>query len=258
MRRPNLKSKPINVLITEDEIPASNLIGSYVEKIPELNLLEYAYSGRKTLEHLRNEKIDLLILDVNLPDMNGLKVLDELERLNLPKPQTIITTSHNEYALHGFELGVCDYLPKPFSFERFQKAAQRAIVKIRESRSFANETGNLHFRFKGDQVIMPYKQIIYLASQGKSTNIFTATGSYSPSVLLKDIYEQLPKDLFYRLHKQYIVNLKFISHIRYDAGGRYLAYVKNEQKDILPVGVIFAAGLRERLNLNKPAEIPHV
>ncbi|MFZ5629533.1 MAG: LytR/AlgR family response regulator transcription factor [Spirochaetota bacterium] len=246
-----MKNKPVNVLICEDEIPASNLIGDYVERIPDLNLVDFAYSGRKTLEKLQKEKIDLLFLDINLPDMTGISILEELGNLPIARPQVIVTTSYNEYALKGFEFGVCDYLPKPFSFERFETAVSRAVLKIREARAYALETGNLTFRQKGDQVILPYKQIYFLASQGKTTRIVAKKGDYHPSMLLKDLYAELPSEMFLRVHKQFVVNLKFVSHIRYDAGGRYLAYVKNDAADILPVGVAFAADLKERLHLKR-------
>jgi len=246
-----LSEKRTNILIIEDETPASALLDGYVGKIESLHLVACAYSGKKGLEYLKSEKIDILLLDINLPDMTGIEILDELSNLGIKLPQIIFTTSHGEYALRGFELGVVDFLPKPFSFDRFKVAVERANRKISESRAYANETGALNFRAQGNQVILPYKSIHYLTSKGKSTEIHTKKQVYLPACLLKDLHALLPQEQFIRIHKQHVVNVKFVAHIRYDAGGRYLAFIKNDARDVLSVGVAFAQALKKRLNLKK-------
>src|SRR5215217_4602663 len=108
----------INCLIVDDELLARRLLADYVSKIPELNLVAACASAMEAQSQLQKQRIDLLFLDIQMPDVTGLSFLRSLQN----RPVTILTTAYTEYALQGYELFVLDYLLKPISFERFFQA----------------------------------------------------------------------------------------------------------------------------------------
>ena len=113
--------KQIHCIIAEDEQPAQRVLESYIARIPELMLLQTFGNALETMRFLQDHSVDLIFLDIHLPEMSGLEFLETLE----VKPAVIITTAYGQYALDGFERGVVDYLLKPYSFQRFCKAINR-------------------------------------------------------------------------------------------------------------------------------------
>ena len=113
-------------LIVEDEPLARHLITQYVEKIPSLELVKACANPLEAIEILRGTHIDILFLDVQMPEITGITLLKVLQK----KPYIILTTAYSEYALEGYELEVSDYLLKPITFERFLKAVERATQRL--------------------------------------------------------------------------------------------------------------------------------
>src|SRR3954464_7749261 len=126
----------INCIIVEDEPLALKRTTEYVNKIPYLNLLRSFDNGFEAIGFLKKQPVDLLFLDIQMDELTGIQILESLEK----KPQVIITTAYNEYALKGYELNVTDYLLKPFSIERFIQAVEKVFFQLnkplREDREF--------------------------------------------------------------------------------------------------------------------------
>src|SRR6187402_1735194 len=116
----------LKCLVVDDEAPARKLLSDYVSKISWLELAGSCESGLEARELLHQKQIDILLLDIQMPDLTGIELLKDLEQ----KPLTIFVTAYQEYALKGFELDVIDYLLKPVSFERFKKAIDKSIEYI--------------------------------------------------------------------------------------------------------------------------------
>ena len=116
----------LNCVIVEDEPLARNLLTEYVRKVPSLNLIEACSSPIMALEVLRNNAIDVLFLDVQMPELTGISLLKVLQK----RPLVILTTAYSEYALQGYELDVVDYLLKPITFERFLRAVDKVTLRL--------------------------------------------------------------------------------------------------------------------------------
>ncbi len=237
----------IPVCIAEDEHPARDLLTEYIIMRPELKLTGIARNGEEALQKLCEGRYGLLFLDIHLPILNGIEVLEQLPEC----PYTIFTTAYDEYAIKAFEIGAVDYLLKPFSKERFDKAVDRALTVIRNNEPHfrsPQELG-LSFKEKGNHYLVAYKDIIYLSSHGRHTIVHTEGKCFETAQQLKDITQRLPANHFFRIHKQFIVNLPYVSHLQYHIGGQYLVYLKDEEKTTLPVGRLFAPPLKEKLGI---------
>ncbi|MFI5186768.1 MAG: LytR/AlgR family response regulator transcription factor [Chitinophagales bacterium] len=202
----------INCLLIDDEPLALNLLEDYVSKIPYLKLAGKFDEPLKALSFLESQKIDLLFLDIKMPDISGVDFFKSLPY----KPQVIFTTAHTEFAIEGFELKAMDYLLKPVSFEKFITACNRVkdyldTKKLKNPKErdyfFINVTHKLHKIFYGD--------ILYLEGFKDYTKIYL-TGSSSPLLVLHNLKyfeEQLQKNEFIRIHRSYIVPIRMLNTI---------------------------------------------
>lgn len=239
----------ISVFIAEDEQPARDLLLDYIFKRSELKLEGWSKSGQETYEKLCEKEFDLLFLDINMPKMSGIEILEKVEN----PPYTIFTTAYNQYAIKAFELGAIDYLLKPFSEERFNSAIDKALSIIRSNGPYPANSGTitklgLSFKENENHYIIAFQDIIYISAHGRHSLIHTGIRVYETALSLKDIIQKLPDDLFVRIHKQYIVNIKYISHMQYLLGGQYLAYLKDTSKTTLTVGRAYAPLLKGKIS----------
>ena len=240
-----MSSEKLITFIVEDELPARELMVDYVLSRPELELNGMARDGQEAIEKLKDREIDLLFLDIQLPDCNGVEILEQAPRVH----HVVFTTAHDSHAIRAFEVGAVDYLLKPISQERFQQAVDR-VIALRDRRQFFRPSHlGLSIKEGENHYLLPYQEIIYLSSNRKHTILHTIRKDHESARLLKEFEESLPDELFLRIHKQHIVNLSFISHVQHLIGGRYEAYLKDEDETTLPVGRQFADGLKQRLNM---------
>lgn len=210
----------IKCIIIEDEPLAREILEGYIREIPLLQLVDTAKNGEEALKKLRENNVDLIFLDVNLPKILGTDVYKSLAK----KPNVIFTTAYPEYAVEGFELEAVDYLLKPFSFERFENA----IRKVEKSLNVASNDAFLLVKEDKKLYRIPYDEILYIESLGDYARIITANQTRLSSDTLKSLSEKLPASKFRRVHKSYIVSIKAISYME----GNQL--VLNQQK--IPVG----------------------
>jgi len=200
--------------LIDDEPLALNLLADYVSKIPYLNLVGKFDEPLKALSFLQSEKVDLLFLDIKMPDISGVDFFKSLPY----RPEVIFTTAHTEFAIEGFELKAIDYLLKPISFEKFVSACNR-VKDYLESKNgkgqrekardyfFINVTHKLHKIF--------YSDILYLEGFKDYTKIYLVNASAPLLVLhnLKYFEEQLHKNEFIRIHRSYIVPIRMLNTI---------------------------------------------
>ena len=236
-------SQPAAVFIVEDELPARELLIEFTVARPDLRLAGSARDGAEAEKQLRKTPCDLLFLDIELPGLSGLELLERLEDL----PPVIFTTAHAQHAVRAFEIGAADYLLKPFTQERFNQAVDRAL---QSRQGPIRQPGALGLPVKSgdDHFLVPYERILYLASHGKRSTIHTEERDYEAARLLGDLETRLPAE-FTRIHKQYIVNLRYVERMQYFIGGRYTAYLRDRDETALPVGKSFAAAVRQKLGL---------
>jgi two-component system, LytTR family, response regulator len=204
----------INCVIVEDEPLARNLITDYVNKVPTLNLIEACANPLAAIEVLRNNKIDLLFLDVQMPEITGITLLKSLHA----KPLVILTTAYSEYALEGYELDVVDYLLKPITFERFLRAVDKASQRLDTKQpvitaEIPSSDSSQSFVFVKDGtklVKIRLDEILYVEGLKDYVTIHTLNQKVVSLQRLKALETQLPTDRFIRIHNSFIVSLAAI------------------------------------------------
>lgn len=206
-------------LIVDDERPSLQLLGAYLRKLPHLELVASCEDAMTAMAQLQTQPIDILFCDIQMPEFTGLDLLRMLKQ----SPQVILTTAYRDYAVEGFELEVTDYLLKPFSFERFVQAVNKAIhqltpVQAPPSPSLpANEedAGNYFFartNHKLEQVHLA--DILYVESMREYSNLHTSARRYVLSTSMQKLSEELPQNRFMRIHRSYIISLHHIQSVK--------------------------------------------
>ena len=201
----------INCIALDDEPLALDLIEDNIRKVPFLHLVKKCNNSMEASEVMSKEKIDLIFLDIEMPNISGIGFMKSLAY----KPMVILITAYEKYAIEGFEQDVLDYLLKPVSFERFLKAANKAM----EYFSFVNNTDvakKSKFIFvKADYKILKinFDDILYIEGLKDYIKIYTSGKLVMTLSSMKAIEEKLPKEDFVRVHKSFIVSVPKIESI---------------------------------------------
>ncbi|CAM3948811.1 two component transcriptional regulator, LytTR family [Pedobacter westerhofensis] len=202
-------------LIVDDEPIARDIIQTYCGHLEQLQVAASCGNALEAKQVLQQQKIDILFLDINMPVMDGISFVKTLKN----PPQVIFTTAYKEHAHHAFDLAACDYLLKPFSFDRFIIAVDKAIEKISPlpEKTAANPdriTEDFVFiRTEGKIFKIKYADLLYAEAQGNYTKIITGSQTLSPKMPFTAFEEMLPKNMFLRAHRSFIINKSRISHI---------------------------------------------
>lgn len=196
----------ITTIAIDDEPKAIEVIQHHISKISGITLLEYFYNAKDALTFLKQNPVDLIFLDINMPHLSGLEMLDELQR----KPLIIFTTAYTDYAVDSYNYDAVDYLLKPFEFERFQIAIDKAEKRLEEFRQ------QKHFFFIKDSfknIKLEFDDILFVKGSGNYLDIYTDKKNYSPRMTFSELVEKLPSAQFIRIHQSYIVNIDHIQKI---------------------------------------------
>jgi DNA-binding LytR/AlgR family response regulator len=204
----------MNCIIVDDEPMARKVLEEYIEDVDFLTLVGKAENPVKATALLGNNKVDVMFLDINMPRMSGIDLL----RSALELPLTVMTTAYTEYAIEGFELDVLDYLVKPFSFERFLKAAIKAkeYIELQNKPASAqiNQANNYFFvKCNGKIEKIFYDELIYVEAMLNYVVLHTADKKMIAYLTIKSIAEQLPETMFLKIHKSTIINTSKIKSI---------------------------------------------
>ena len=207
----------LSCLIVEDEPLARSLLTEYVRKVPYLNLVEACSSPLAAIEVLRKNTIDVLFLDIQMPEITGITLLKTLQK----KPLVILTTAYSEYAMESYELDVLDYLLKPITFERFLRAVDKAnqrlsIPQAGQPEKTAPEEAPQPFVFVKDGtklVKIRFDDILYVEGLKDYVTIHTRQQKIVTLQRLKSLEEQLPSNKFIRIHHSFIVAFDAIDSI---------------------------------------------
>jgi two-component system, LytTR family, response regulator len=208
----------LTCIIVDDEPLARNLLTEYVRKIPYLHLVEVCASPLAALEVLRNQPVDLLFLDIQMPEITGLTLLKVLQH----KPLVVLTTAYSEYALESYDLDVVDYLLKPISFDRFlravEKASQRQAAPPPLPEAPVKEPVQPYIFVKDGTKLVKIRvsDILYVEGLKDYVAIHTRQQKIVTLQRLKNLETQLPADQFIRIHHSYIVSLEGIDTVHKD------------------------------------------
>ena len=199
----------IKCIIIEDEPLATKVLADYVSQIPFLELQATFKDAILATDWLRNNKTNLIFLDIHLPKLKGMAFLKTLTN----PPEVIITTAYHQYAVEGFDLNVTDYLLKPFEFERFLVAVNKVkTTKAEKDRSIdGSETKDFIFlNVQKKKVKILFSEIVYIESQREYIKIVTTKKEFISKMATHEIESLLPSHLFKRIHRSFIVSLNKI------------------------------------------------
>lgn len=193
----------LKCIAIDDEPPALELIAAYVDRIPELQLLQTFDDAISGAEFLRNNPVDLLFVDINMPDITGIELVKSLEE----KPIVVFTTAYKKFAYEGFELDALDYLLKPIDFGRFSRAVNKAFEYHQYRKTADNQVSNhLFVRSEYRVIKINLNDIDYIESLEDYIKIYITAGKPVLTLMpLKKVLEKLPADKFKRIHRSYIV-----------------------------------------------------
>ena len=195
-------------LIVDDEQLARKLLEGFVAKIPNLELVGMCKNPLEAMEIMEKEEIDILLLDIQMPELTGTEFIKTMTT----RPEIILTTAYSEYALDSYELEVTDYLLKPFAFERFVKAINKAIeqidLKSKSGEIIHENSTEGYLSVKADHRIykIRFKDIIYIEGLREYVTFNTHRQKVIALESLKKLEEKLPSSSFARIHKSFIVN----------------------------------------------------
>ncbi len=198
----------VSCLVVDDEPVARKGIAGYVEQTPFLNLAGTCKGALEANDFLRKQPIDLLFLDIQMPDLTGTDFMRSLEN----PPAVIFTTAYREYAIEGFELNALDYLVKPISFQQFLKSANKALSHfemLRRPGPSVGQGGKDHFFIKSDGRFIKIKldDVLYFESEKDYVFIYTVQKRYMVLISLKQLEKELPPEKFLRVHRSFVVSL---------------------------------------------------
>lgn len=237
--------KDMNVLIVDDELHARKLLADYVNKVPFLHLVKTCMNVFEAIEVMQQECIDLLILDIQMPSMTGMEFARSLNQ----RPIIIFSTAYSEYALESYELDVADYLLKPIEFPRFlqsvYKAKSRHEAKLSAKETVLVRNPNIE---RDDFIIVKdgakihkidYSDLLYIEGQREYVTFHTIQKNITALYVMKNLEDILPGDRFMRIHKSYIVAVKYIEMIE-----RNMLKISGEK---IPIGGSYKNALLDRL-----------
>jgi len=233
----------IKCLIVDDEPIAREVIQSYCNHLQNLQIAGSCCNALEAKAALQTQKIDILFLDINMPVLDGIAFLKTLKN----QPQVIFTTAYKEYALDAFDLSACDYLLKPFSLERFIVAVDKALERLQllpvlNEENTEIKTENYVFVKVGGKIYKTfYEDLLFAEAQGNYTKVVTIQKMLLPLMTFSSFAELLPKSLFLRVHRSFIINKCRITHLE---GNRIFVHDSE-----IPIGSNYKEGLYRELGL---------
>lgn len=242
-------------VIVDDEKLARTIIKEYLVEFPQIELIGECASGRQAVELINRLKPVIIFLDVQMPGVNGLEVLENLDYC----PFVIFCTAYDSYAIKAFEQNALDYLLKPLYKERFQVAVNRALKRIEEGKEQWEELQKswkaiqlppqfatyLFVQKSGNLVSLAVQDIIHLEAMDDYTLLTTLTDQYVSTTNLGKLEEKLNPQFFLRIHRSTIINLALLQRIEKQSPGSMLVWMANGRS--FPVGRTYQQAIRSKI-----------
>lgn len=229
----------IKTIIIDDEFPARKMLSDYVSKVPNLELVGMYADAVEALNALQTLSVDLIFLDIQMPEISGLDFIKSLTT----KPMIIFTTAFSDYAIDSYELGAVYYLLKPISFPSFMKAVSKVIglfnmqVKL-EDKTLLEEDGYLMVKADHKLYKINYNDLVYIEGQSEYVTFHLIDKKITAFYSLKNLETELPSSRFVRIHKSYIVSISSIDAIEGNMvviGKEKLSIGKNYKNDLMKI-----------------------
>ena len=225
----------IKYMIVDDETIAHDIIKRYCAMIPDMQLMQDCYDAIEALQYLAGNRVDLIFLDLNMPKLKGFEFLRTLPY----QPKVIVTTAYREFALEGYELNIVDYLLKPFSFERFLMAFNKAFLDtsktapVIQRETSVENTNTIFLRSNNKHIQINPAEILFVEASGNYIKIVLKDEVITIRGNLLSIKELIPNKDFIQVHRSFIVTKKYIKSIE---GNQIFI-----DKYIVPIGKLYRA-----------------
>lgn len=215
----------IKAIAIDDEPIALGVVQSHAMKVPFLALRDTFTNALLAMDYLRKHSVDLLFLDIKMPDISGIEFIHSLSN----KPMVIFTTAYAEHAVESFELDVLDYLLKPFSFPRFLKACNKAQELLALRQQIADAKNYVFIKTGYEQIRILWDELCFVEASGNYLNFVLLDGrSYLSRMTISEAEMLLPKDKFVRIHRSFLVAINKVSRIE-----RHQLHI---EAHVLPIG----------------------
>lgn len=232
-------SQTLNILIVDDEAAARQKIKGYFREGKFNVYLQEARDGKEAVLNIKKHTIDLVLLDIQMPGMNGFEVIRAIGTHQMPP--VVFITAYDQYAIEAFKVKAVDYLLKPFDFDRFKEAFQRAVEQIKMKANFSNlfdqllqkvntpkaylerilvNIGSRHF-------FLSLSEIHYISSDDKYIELHTKEKKYLIRETLSKLEQELDPGKFVRIHRSHLINLDYIQEMHPKSHGDYTVVMKN-------------------------------
>jgi len=228
--------KKLSCIIVDDEPVARKILHEFVEQVPFLDLQGKFENAMKAESFLKNSAVDIIFLDIEMPKISGLQFL---QKLNI-ESMVILTTAFPQYALEGYELDIIDYLLKPFAFNRFLKAVQKAKDYYQMKTRTSGTLPSSYIFIKSDKRIekIELNDILYAESIGNYVSVYTESKRIIAYLTMKSLECQLPEEDFIKIHQSYLVNCAKIDAIEGNEiklGGKSLPMSRNYREMVMKI-----------------------
>lgn len=238
-------SQILKCLVIDDEPPAREIIHSYINEMPLLEFAGECGNALQSISFLQQNYIDLIFLDIKMPQMNGNEFLKTIKN----PPPVIFTTAYIDYAIEGYELDVIDYLLKPVKFDRFVKAVNKAFIlkgqtvaNVKQAADTPMQESFVYFRCERKMVKVMLRDILYIESMKDYVKIFTADEVVITKLSLNSVQSMLPEKEFLRTHRSYIVSASKIKSYTHEL----VAINKAE----IPIGKLYRSRVLEAVSFS--------
>ncbi len=236
-------SSTIKCLLVDDEPLARNVLKRYINEVPVLELAGECANAVETILTLQNKPVDLIFLDIRMPQLNGTDLLRTVKNL----PKVIFTTAYAEYALEGYELDIVDYLMKPVRFDRFLQAVNKAFslqqhksVVTKEQPLRENQQDSfVYLRVDRKMTKVLFRDILYVESMKDYVKVVTPIGTLITKQSLSSVEAMLPEKMFIRIHRSFIVSADKIK--------AYTGDMIEVGKAEIPIGKLYRENVQKRL-----------
>lgn len=195
-------------LIVDDEPLSRDVLRKYISEVKDLDLVAECSNAAEASHELNLTRVDIIFLDINMPGLSGISFARSLRR----SPLIVFTTAYPQYAVEGFELDATDYLVKPYSFERFLKAVNRAMERLQENQA-EEEKGKILVKADKKLYALFFSEILLIEGRGDYIRIRTLRENLVVHDTMKSFFARLPEESFMRIHKSYVINLEHIAFI---------------------------------------------
>ncbi|WP_028548172.1 LytR/AlgR family response regulator transcription factor [Paenibacillus sp. UNC451MF] len=245
------------IVIADDEAPAREELAYLIEQVNDVDTVIQAVGGMDAIKKVKEHAPDLLFLDMEMPDLNGLQIVQVIAELN-PQVKIVFSTAYDQYAVEAFKLRAFHYILKPYDdndvsniFKELQRIDQGKTVKGQTETMRPAQTAcvKLALEVEGGIKYVSPKDVVYISKEGKHVLVHTKDKAYDAAYTLQDLEGKLTPYGFFRCHKSYLIHMEAIVELKSWVNGAYNVIMSDSQQSMVPVSRNYVKDLRLMLEI---------